>query len=201
MSDAFGCEENPYASPNDPCPPGIDAYGRLEPIRVVADWFDVVLYLTRAATLIAVFLGVFTVIGLLCHWLGQFSGVFFLVGVILGMPCVFWLSRAEERKVKALSIDADGLHFHRERLPPDDWPWQTVSAIRLASRWEVAWYGWFRSLLRPRDPTECNSALGHYRIQGKTDYCFYPPKNPEAFVEAVARYRPDLLQPPEQNPQ
>ncbi len=193
MSDEFSQNDNPYASPNDPCPPGIDLHGRFESCRTVADLLDVGLYLSRAAACIGALLGILAAIVLICDWLSRFHGFFWFVGVALIAVVMHRIDKIRDREVKAVSVDVAGLHFHREKLPPDEWPWESITAIRLAARWEVVWYGWFRNLLKPRDPTACNSALGHYRIQAKADYCFFPPKNPQAFVEAIARFRPDLL--------
>ena len=117
------------------------------------------------------------------------------MSVVLGMPTLCWCVWMGLRVVKSVSIDEEGLHFRCVSGKSDDWPWHTILSIRAASRWEVAWDGWVRPLLNPRERTSCMSALGHYRIQGETDYCFFPPKNPEAFLEAIARYRPDLLEP------
>lgn len=193
MSDDSYQDENPYASPNAPCHPGIDILGRFEPCRTVVDSLDVVLYLSRSAALIGILLGYFAVVAFICNRLSRFRGALWWVGVAASAVVIRRFGKFKDHEVQTVSVDAAGLHFNRERLPPDDWPWESITAIRPASRWEVAWYGWFRTLLKPRDPTACNSALGHYRIQGQTDYCFFPPKNPHAFVDAIARYRPDLL--------
>jgi hypothetical protein len=194
MSDDSYQDENPYASPNDSCSPGIDLHGRFEPCRTVADELDVLLFLARAAAIIGIVLAFFVAVTFICDWMSRFHGSLWWVGFAACVVLMHRVGKVREREVKTVSVDAAGLHFHRERLLPDDWPWESITTIRLASRWEVAWYGWFRTLHKPRDPTACNSALGHYRIQGDTDYCFFPPKNPHAFVDAIARYRPDLLE-------
>ena len=38
MSDDLAQDENPYASPECSCPPGLDLHGRFEPVRAGADW-------------------------------------------------------------------------------------------------------------------------------------------------------------------
>ncbi len=198
MCDEFTQDDNPYASPNDPCPPGIDPHGRFEPSRTAVDELDVALYLARAAAILGVLLGFFAVIAFICYWLSQIHGVLWWVGIVIAAVVMRRFDGIGKREVKFVSVDSSGLHFHRKQLPLDEWPWETITAIRLATRWEVVWYGWFRTLFKPRASTACNSALDHYRIQAKSDYCFFPPKNPRAFVEAIARYQPDLLQPPVQ---
>jgi hypothetical protein len=88
-----------------------------------------------------------------------------------------------------VEVTQDGIHFLRMFSRPDDWPWDKITSIHPATRWEVVWDGLLRPLLFPRERSQCSSLLGHYRIQGETDYRFFPPKNPEA----IAQHRPDLL--------
>jgi hypothetical protein len=188
MSDAPFQDENPYASPTSTLPVGVEPDGRICSAKAPVDALDILIGMTNVALALAVLIGLPFGIGIGLQIVGSpFSSLLFLI------PALLWSIWAGSRTVVSVSIDEIGLHFQRHLRSTDDWHWETLTAIRPATRWEVTWYGWIGPLLRPRERTSCMSTIGHYRIQGKTDYCFFPPKNPEAFVEAIARYRPDLL--------
>jgi hypothetical protein len=191
-------DENPYASPECSCPPGVGPDGEFYSTKAPADVFDIVLDLFYLLVLCVVMLGVPCTLAALVGWNVVASRWLVLTTLSMALlataPVIVWLGWFFRTVVASVVIDDDGVHFLRYLSAPDDWPWTSITFIRPATRWEVLWAGMLRPLLFPRERSNCSSLLGHYRIQGKTDYCFFPPKNPEAFVEAIARYRPDLLQ-------
>ncbi len=189
MPDDLRQAENPYASPGCPGGVGIGIGERFRPTFAPVDLFDIVIGVVNSLLALAVLFGIPFLIVVVPGWAEPF------IEVLAVVPGLLWGLWAFSRMVSAVSVDGAGLHFHLVFGGSEDWPWETVLAVRPATRWEVAWEGWIRPLLNPRERTSCMSTWGHYRIQGKTDYRFFPPKTPEAFIEAVARYRPDLLQP------
>jgi hypothetical protein len=195
MVDASSHDDNPYASPVSTAVAGIEPDGRIWPSKAPADLLDIVIGIAYVVIALTVVLVLPSVAALATLWLIKAGPghVPALVSFVMLLPTSIWYVWLLSSIVISVSVDEDGLHFQRRFRSPDDWAWDSVTAIRPASRREVAWDGWIRPLFNPRERTICMSALGHYRIQGKTDYCFFPPKNPEAFVEAIARYRPDLL--------
>jgi len=190
-------DENPYASPQALVAAWGDADGRFKPRLAPAGVIDLALGLLNTALVFVVVLGVPAAPGMVAQLLlprSPWSEV--IVPVILLVayaPAFCWSVWMVLGVVQAASIDEEGIHFHRVAMRPEDWPWDELVFVRAASRWEVAWAGWLRPLLIPRERTSCMSALGHYRIQGQRDYRFFPPKDSDAFVEAIAHYRPDLL--------
>lgn len=193
MCDEFIQNENPYASPACTAAAGVDPDGRIYPAIAPADGLDIAIGMTNVALALAVLLGIPFAVAIVLDNVIRIQSPMLLFGIPLFFPAFVWCVSAVSRTVVSVSVDEDGLHFQRRFRSPDDWPWDTINAIRPATRWEVAWHGWIGPLLKPRERTSCMSALGHYRIQGKTDYCFFPPKNAGAFIEAVARHRPELL--------
>ncbi len=188
-------DDNPYASPTYTAAAGVAPDGRMVPTKAPVDVLDLLIGVVNVLLVLAVVIALPAVAALATLWLLGPGPRAAVVCVVLGLPTLCWCVWMGLRVVKSVSIDEEGLHFQCVSGRSDDWPWQTIVSIRAASRKEVVWDGWIRPLLNPRERTSCMSALGHYRIEGETDYCFFPPKNPEAFVEAVARYRPDLLKP------
>ncbi len=189
MRDDGTQDANPYASP------GGDVDDRIYATRTPADVLDILTGIAEVAVVFAYLFSVpvalvFAVDRLLT--LGQYATL--AVGIVASLPSVLWFLKLILPVVKSVSVDEDGLHFQCSFGTSIDWSWHTILAIQPASRREVVnWREWIRQLIGPRERAICASTRGHYRIQGKTDYCFFPPKNPEAFVEAIARYRPDLL--------
>lgn len=199
MFDEVAQDENPYASPDYMAPAGVEPDGRIHSTRAPADILDVLIGIANVALILAIVLGIPVAVAsgvAVLFALGAASPALSVaVTVLIFLPTGLWALWVSGRIVDFVSVDEYGLHFHRRFRGPDNWPWHTITSIRPATRWEVVWHGWIRPLLSPHERTSCASALGHYRIQGKTDYCFFPPQSPEVFVEMVARYRPDLLKP------
>lgn len=189
-------DENPYASPASTIAAGVEPDGRIYPSKAPVDVLDIAIGAVYATLALAVVMGIpFGIsLGLEAAFNPVSPELAFAIALLLFGPGVLWYAWVLSQIVVSVTADDDGLHFQRRFRSSEDWPWATIVAIRPATRREVAWDGWIRPLLNPRERTTCMSALGHYRIQGTTDYCFFPPKNPEAFVEAVARYHPDLLE-------
>ncbi len=202
MADDLTQDDNPYASPDYSCPAGVGPDGRIYPTRAPADVLDVAIVVLYMLFLIVIVLGIPTLLMILAVWsvnaIGRLDWAVSLLALLITVPVTVWFVWFFRTEVRSLAIDDDGIHLLRRLSRPDDWPWGNIIAIRPATRWEVLWDGCLRPLYFPRERTSTMSLLGHYRIQGKTDYCFFPPKNPEAFVEAIARHRPDLLEPPGQ---
>ena len=197
MSDEPGQVENPYASPQHTVGAGVEPSGLIRPALTPTDALDVFIGIVNVLLALSVLLGIpiagISVVEYSLNLRGGLAPLMLLVSILFFIPTAFWCAWMTATVVQSVSIDEDGLHFQRRFCRPEEWPWNEIVAIRTAGRWEVAWYGWIRPLLRPRERTNCMSAVGHYRIQGKVDYRFFPPKNREAFLEAVALHRPDLL--------
>jgi hypothetical protein len=87
--------------------------------------------------------------------------------------------------VWSITLDADGIRFHRLLGYPKFLPWSSVLEIEIAPRWEMICCG----QLWPRFPhLEMTASLAtthHYRISWRSGYCYYPPVDPAAFESAV----------------
>lgn len=88
-----------------------------------------------------------------------------------------------------MRIDATGLRLGRLAGWPKSVRWEDVTGIRPASRSEVIVRGWLLPPVPPREATRCLSSLGHYRIDYRGGYFFYPPADEERFLKAVAFWR------------
>lgn len=90
--------------------------------------------------------------------------------------------------VRAVTIDPDGLRFHRALGSPKFLPWKRITRIAEASRAEVIWWGWLLPPFPARESTRCLSSRYQYRIAWGRRRCYFPPQDPEQFVEAVSRF-------------
>lgn len=87
-----------------------------------------------------------------------------------------------------LRIDAVGLRLGRHaglRVVR----WEDVTGIRPASRREVILHGWLFPPVPPREATRCSSSLGHYRIDHRRGYFYFPPADEKQFLGAVEFWR------------
>ena len=173
---------------------GVEPDGRIHPAIAPVDLLDPLIWLLNVGLVIVVLVGLPALAGVVAIWLlGSGASLGGVLKYVLLLPTVIWLMSLGFRTVKIATIDDEGLHFHKTSGGSEDWPWETIVAIRPATRWEVAWEGWLRPLLNPRERTSCMSTLGHYRIQGRSDYRFFPPNSAEAFLSAIAEHAPERL--------
>jgi len=68
--------------------------------------------------------------------------------------------------------------------------WDDLREVRLARRSEVIWSGWLWPVFPAREMTACLSARDHVRFEGPFGYRFFPPADPQSFLQLVAKYRP-----------
>ena len=103
-------------------------------------------------------------------------------------------------RVWFLRVDEHGLHFVRAFGRPKYLSWSQLITIRPATSREVIVWGWLLPPFPPREATNAFTAAGHYRIEWRGGYSFYPPEPTQEamFLAAIAAHRPDLgtRQPP-----
>lgn len=115
-------------------------------------------------------------IGFLTHsfWTGYIAIV-----VAYFFPLLFW--------VRSISINDEGITFHRVLGKPKLLNWQEVESIVEVSRKELVFKGWLWPL-PPRELTSCLSAKNHFRINWDGGFTYFPPKDIPLFKELTVRY-------------
>jgi len=89
--------------------------------------------------------------------------------------------------VEKLSINRDGVRFHRLFGSPKFLAWERIVAVDAAPRPELIRHGWLWPLFPPREMTACLSSLGHYRITWDDGVCYFPPADAALFEACVAQ--------------
>lgn len=192
-------DENPYASPDHSCNAGVDPSGQIHALTEPDDAIGTFIGVLYPIFVFGAILGILSLTTILVRLTVTGSGsltspVRAVLVLLTGVVSLIYFTRLFLNQVNAVGIDEDGIHLLRRFRQPVHLPWTEMTSIRPASRREVLWDGLLRPLLFPRVHTSYCALRGHYRIQGKTDYCFFPPKSPDVFAEAIAHYRPDLLE-------
>lgn len=95
--------------------------------------------------------------------------------------------------VFSLSIDDKGVKFHRLFGSPKALSWDDIIKIELASPRELVAKGWLWPLFPAKEMTACLSTHGHFKIIYQGGFCFYPPKDTEAFAAFIRQYKPSGL--------
>jgi len=66
--------------------------------------------------------------------------------------------------------------------------WEEITDIAEAPRREVVIQGWLNPRFPAREMTACLSALHHFRIRWRDDWCYYPPHDTENFRRLIDRF-------------
>jgi hypothetical protein len=106
--------------------------------------------------------------------IGEYA-FFLLLGVFLSFT------------VEKITINRDGVRFHRIFGCPKFLAWERIVAVEEVSRNELIVRGWLWPLFPPREMTACLSSIGHYRITWNDGCCFFPPADAPQFEACVAR--------------
>lgn len=91
--------------------------------------------------------------------------------------------------VWSVRLSESGIHFRRLLGSPRFLAWEAVTDIAEAPRREVVIQGWLWPLFPPRETTLCLSALGHFRIRWQNGWCYFAPRDAEAFQRLVDEFR------------
>ena len=95
--------------------------------------------------------------------------------------------------VFSLSISEEGIKFNRLFGTPKFLSWKEITEIELTQPKELILQGWFWPPFPAREMTFSLSNRGHYKISYNGGYCYFPPKNPEAFLALVNQYKSKAL--------
>jgi hypothetical protein len=87
--------------------------------------------------------------------------------------------------VWSITLDAEGIRFHRLIGRPKFLPWSSVLEIEVAPRWEMICCGQLWPRFPPLEMTASLATTHHYRISWRSGYCYYPPVDPAAFESVV----------------
>ena len=91
--------------------------------------------------------------------------------------------------VRRLEIDSQGIRFVRILGSPKFLEWAQIDEIAPASRSEVVIHGWLWPIFPPNEATATLTALGHFRIRFGSETRYFPPANPDEFVQFVDQFR------------
>jgi hypothetical protein len=89
--------------------------------------------------------------------------------------------------VEKITVDQDGLRFHRLFGSPKFLAWERIVEVKEAPRNELIFRGWIWPPFPPREMTACLSSIGHYRITWDDGYCYFPPADAPQFEALVAK--------------
>jgi hypothetical protein len=121
-------------------------------------------------------------------WLSHRFGLPIELGLIpaLSIAIVIFLAG-----IQRITVHDTGLELHRKLGSPRFVEWSDLHGIRRASRAEVFW----ASVFQPqRICSLCLSFRDQYRMDWRYGYFYYPPRELEAFLEAVSgKLRPPSL--------
>ncbi|HEY6563874.1 MAG TPA: hypothetical protein VIY86_05225, partial [Pirellulaceae bacterium] len=123
---------------------------------------------------------------------------------MFGAPCflVYWVSDSVDLALLAflaiygvyvmfavwsLRLDTRGIEFRRFLGRPKFLRWDEMTSIRPATRTEVVKDGWLWPLFPAREMTACLSARDHVRFEWDSGFCFFPPKDADAFLRLAER--------------
>jgi hypothetical protein len=93
--------------------------------------------------------------------------------------------------VRKLAISSTGIRFPRLLGSPKFVPWDAVVFVQEAPRRELIWHGWLWPLFPSREMTPSFTSIGHYRIQFGSEYVYFPPREPKAFLAAIHAHLDD----------
>jgi len=86
------------------------------------------------------------------------------------------------RGVKDVTVDSDALIFRRVAAESVVVPWENVTSVRLATRWETFVAG----LVRPRSVCSYSLTLrDNCRVDWSGDYAYFPPRDPVIFLDTI----------------
>jgi hypothetical protein len=91
--------------------------------------------------------------------------------------------------VWSLQLSEDGIKFVRFFGSPRLLRWGEIVDISEASRKEVIIRGWLWPLFPAREMTPCMSALRHFRFRWNSGYCYFPPADPDTFLQLIDEFR------------
>lgn len=90
--------------------------------------------------------------------------------------------------VWGIEISPEGIRFRRTSGFPKFLPWGEIESIKPATRREVVLKGWLWPVFPAREMTLSLSAMHHYRIEWKGNFCFFSPVDPEGFEHSIGTY-------------
>ncbi len=137
-------------------------------------------------------------VGLFIVFPALFLALFILPGVIafllsrswyvaLAVPLVIYFVYLAF-SVWSITLTAEGIRFNRLIGVPKFLPWDSISSVEVAPRWELVRHGWLWPLLPAREMTASLTSLQHYRIRWQSGFCYYPPADTEAFEQYVSTH-------------
>jgi hypothetical protein len=89
--------------------------------------------------------------------------------------------------VEKLTIDQDGIRFHRLFGSPKFLAWERIVEVEEAPQSELIIRSWIWPPFPAREMTACLSSIGHYRITWDGGYCYFPPADVPQFEALVAK--------------
>ena len=108
------------------------------------------------------------------------------IALLVAVPVFFNL-----HCISQTSLDATGIHFKRVLGTPKTLLWSEITSVREASSAEVVFSGWLWPFFPAREMTPSLTTIGHFRIQFADRWVYFPPKEPEKFLEYVRINKPD----------
>ena len=148
----------------------------IKPRILPRDVIDVLIGIPIGLYQVIIFLGVPSIaIGFLTH---SFAIGFFAYCLLYCFYLLFM--------VRKITIDENGIMFHRVLGTPKKLNWQEIETIVEVSRSELLFKGWL--CIPPRELTLSLSAKQHFRIKWRSGFCYFPPKETSVFEEIVKQY-------------
>ena len=103
---------------------------------------------------------------------------------------VFWLLFT----VRHLRCDEQALEFVRTLGMPKRIPWAELGSVEEVPRAELVLRGWLWPPFPAREMTPSLTSIGHYRISWREGDAYFPPRDVQAFLEAIRRGREGAAQ-------